>query len=299
MKRILKWGGIVLGVLLGIVLILMVILNIRTTSRLNKIYNIQAESVVIPTDETAIARGEYLARLICVECHAGDLRGENLADEAGLVTIYAANLTPGRGGIAERSNEELVMAIRHGIDPDGKPLIIMPAEVFSNWSEEDLGAVIAYLRTIPAVDNEQPEPRISIIGRALIGLGLFGKPFPAEYIDHDAPFIEMPTIGPNLEYGAYLARAVGCTLCHGDNLEGGIQPENAPPGEIPTSPDITQTGDLADWTEDDFLQLLRTGTTPDGHEIDTDHMPWDMYGRLSDDDMAALWVYLQSLPADE
>lgn len=299
MKRILKWSGIVLGLLIGILIVLMVILNVRTNSRLNETYNIEPELVDIPNDETALARGEYLARLICVECHGGDLSGDNFIDESGIATVYAANLTPGRGGIADRTDEDLVTAIRHGVDSDGKPLIIMPAEVFIHWSEEDLGAVIAYLRTLRPVDNEQPEPKISVIGRTLIGVGLFGKPLPAEYIDHDAAFVDMPTIGPNAEYGSYLARAVGCTLCHGDNLEGGIQPENAPPGEIPTSPDITRAGELADWSEDDFIKLLKTGTTPDGHEIDTDHMPWDMYGRLSDDDMMALWLYLQTLPTSE
>jgi hypothetical protein len=131
----------------------------------------------------------------------------------------------------------------------------------------------------------------------MLPLGLFGKPFPAEYIDHDQPFPAMPTIGVNVDYGAYLTHAFGCTMCHGDNLAGGITPEFAGPGQIPKSPNLTPAGDLGGWSEADFIQTLRTGTAPDGEELNDDHMPWKMYSKASDEDLQALWLYLQSLPA--
>jgi hypothetical protein len=99
-----------------------------------------------------------------------------------------------------------------------------------------------------------------------------------------------------MEYGAYLTRALGCTMCHGDNLAGGITPAFAAPGEIPKSPNLTPAGDIAAWSEADFIQTLRTGITPDGEELNDDHMPWKMYAKASDEDLMALWLYLQSLP---
>jgi mono/diheme cytochrome c family protein len=267
------------------------------TSRLNKTYHVEAEAITIPTDAASLSRGEYLAKTICAHCHGDDLSGDSFVDQAGIVTIYAKNLTTGKGGVGNMDDEEFVLAIRHGLEEDGKPLLIMPADVFINWSAEDLGSVIAYLRTIPPVDHEIPEPKISIIARAMLPLGLFGKPFPAEYIDHDQPFPAMPTIGVNVDYGAYLTHAFGCTMCHGDNLAGGITPEFAGPGQIPKSPNLTPAGDLGGWSEADFIQTLRTGVTPEGKELNDDHMPWKMYSKASDEDLQALWLYLQSLPA--
>jgi mono/diheme cytochrome c family protein len=297
MRRVLKRIGIGLGVLLGVLVILVIVLAIIGTLRFTKTYHVQAEAIPIPTDAVSLARGEYLAKFICVECHGEDLSGDVVFDEAVIVSINAPNLTTGEGGMGHHDDDELILAIRHGLTENGKPLLIMPADVFIEWSAEDLGAVIAYLRTIPPVDHDVPETRVSIIGRALLPLGVFGNPFPAEYIDHNQPFPAMPTIGVNPEYGAYLARAFGCTMCHGDNLAGGVTPESAGPGEIPKSPNLTPAGDLAVWSEADFIQTLRTGTTPEGEKINNDHMPWEMYSRASDEDLQALWSYLQTLPA--
>jgi cytochrome c553 len=297
MRRVLKWVGIILGVLLGVLVIAVIVLYFVGTSQINKTYHVQAETITVPTDAASLARGEYLAKTICTECHGDDLSGDSVIDMAGIVTIYSKNLTTGKGGVGDMDDEEFVLAIRHGLEEDGKPLVIMPADVFINWSQEDLGSVIAYLRTIPPVDHEIPEPKISIIGRAMLALGLFGKPFPAAYIDHNQPFPAMPSIGVNAEYGAYLTRAYACTMCHGDNLAGGVTPESAGPGEIPKSPNLTSAGDLGGWSEADFIQTLRTGTTPSGDKLNNDHMPWEMYAKASDEDLQALWTYLQSLPA--
>jgi mono/diheme cytochrome c family protein len=296
-RKILKWVGIVLGVLLVILIVAGVILNIDASNRINRTYDIQAEAITIPTDDEALARGEHLARVLCIECHGGDLGGDTMVEEAGLVTIHAPNLTPGEGGISDLSDEEVILAMRHGIRYDGKPLFIMPAETFIHWSEEDLAATIAYLRSLPPSNREYARPQTSVIARALLGLGMFGEPFPAEYIDHDQPFPEMPEVSANEAYGEYLARAVACTLCHGDNLAGGITPANAPPGEFPTSPNLTPAGNLVSWSEEDFLQTLQTGIKPNGEQIDPDHMPWDVYARLDEPELQALWLYIQSLPA--
>lgn len=298
MRRVLKWIGIVLGVLIVLLVVAVTAFYAMGTSRLNRSYDIQAEAITIPTDDDSLARGAYLVTTVCTECHGSNLGGERFIDEPGIVTVYAPNITPGEGGISDLSDEDLIRAIRHGIDQDDSHLIVMPAEIFIHMSEEDLGSVIAFLRTLSPVDNAVPEIETSVMARVLLGADQFGNIFPAEYINHDQPFPEMPEIGVNEAYGEYLVAAYGCTLCHGENLAGGITPINAPPGEWPLSPNLT--GDnLADWTEDNFVAALRGREMPGGSSINGEFMPIELYARLSDVDLKAIWAYLQTVPAAE
>lgn len=299
MRTTLKWIGIAVGALVGLLLLAVLGMNIAGTARHNRVYDVEPESIIIPTDEDSVERGRHLAQVVCAECHGEDLGGTLFVDEPGVVTIYAPNITTGSGGMGSQPDETLVLAIRHGIDHDGTPLLIMPAEIFINWSAEDIGSVIAYLREAPPVDNSVPPPQFTVMARVLVGAGLFGQVYPAEYIDHTRPLAEMPSIGANPEYGQYLSRAVACTLCHGENLAGGIVPPNMPPGEVPISPNLTPAGRLSEWSEEDFYRVLRTGVTPDGHVINPDHMPVPIYARLTEAEQQALWLYVQSLPATE
>jgi hypothetical protein len=88
--------------------------------------------------------------------------------------------------------------------------------------------------------------------------------------------------------------AAGCTGCHGSDYSGGPIP-GAPPDTVPAS-NITPGGELAGWSESDFIQAMRTGVTPDGQEMDP-FMPWKNISKMTDDELKALWMYLQSLPA--
>ena len=137
-------------------------------------------------------------RLTRGPCHGADLSGEVVIDDPAIGAVYAPNIT----GLGEsRSDDEPVLAIRHGLAPDGRQLIIMPAESFNNFSAEDLGAVIAYLKSVPAIENDLPEPALSFLGRILLAAGMFGQIVPADYIDHDQPFATMPVIGPMKSMG--------------------------------------------------------------------------------------------------
>lgn len=302
MRPKLKWIGIGTGVLIALLVVAVAVLYFMGTARLTRTYDIEAENISIPTDETSLARGEYIVRRVCVECHRGDLGGsvpdDIFVDEPGLFTVYAENITPGEGGIGDLSDADLVRAIRHGIDQDSTPLVVMPAELFIHLSAEDLGSIIAYLRTVPPVDNVTPDPQISFMARVLAGANMIGNVFPAEYIDHNLPFPDMPEIGVNTEYGHYLVSAFGCTLCHGDDMVGGITPINAPPGDFPLAPNITLGGETAGWSDDDFLQTFRTSIAPDGNEVG-EPMPMSIYSTLSDEDILAIWEYIKTLPAVE
>ncbi|MBX3056165.1 MAG: c-type cytochrome [Anaerolineae bacterium] len=291
MKNIFKWIGIILGSVIVLVALAALALSVAGERRLNKTHDdIRAETIIIPTDDTAVARGDHLVHVACTSCHGPDLTGQAMINDPSIGTVYAANLT----GLAETHTEaDLVRAIRHGLDTDGRQLMIMPAEVFIYFSEEDLASIIAYLKTLPQQGNETPKPALTLLGRMLVGAGQFGNVFPAEYINHDLPFPEMPTVGANEAYGHYLAGL--CRSCHGTELAGGQ------PGEpdAPPAPNLTPGGELQGWTEEDFITAMRTGMIPNGRQLDPMFMPWQSVGKLDDDELRALWLYLASLPPQQ
>jgi len=287
MKRVLKWVGIVLAVLVGLLVVAAVFLNIMGGSRLNKTHDILAESIAIPDDAVALARGEHLVNVGCKSCHGPNLGGQPLLADPAIGLVYAANIS--RVGDTH-SDEELVLAIRHGLDQDGRQLMVMPAESFIKLSAEDLGAIIAYLKTVPRVENELPGPELSFLGKILLASGMMGPVFPAEYIDHDQPFPAMPEVGASLEYGAYLSGL--CAGCHSPDLAGG--PAGDP--DSPPAPSLRGDSALNSWSEEDFLLFMRTGVTPDGRQIDPELMPWESFGKFDDEELQGMWLYLHSLP---
>jgi mono/diheme cytochrome c family protein len=284
----LKSIGIGLVGLVGLTILAVIGLSVVGQARLNKTHDIQAVTIIIPTDEEALARGKHIVEAICLSCHGADLTGLAIIDDPALGAIYASNLT----GLADTHTEaDLVRAIRHGLAVDGRQLIIMPAESFIYFSEEDLGAIIAYLKTIPATGERLPTPQLGLVGRVLLGAGVFGDVFPAEYIDHERPFPEMPAIGATEAYGAYLTRL--CQGCHGPQLAGG---QSGDP-ESPPAPNLTPGGALGTWTEADFITAMRAGVTPDGRQLDPAFMPWQSIGKLDDEELVGIWLHLHALPA--
>lgn len=284
MNKIVKRIGLVLGGFMLLALIAGVGLAIAGTIKLSKTYTVATPSVAIPTDAAALARGEHLTSVFCADCHTADLSGRLFFDEAPIGTIYASNLT----GLAEsRSDAELVLAIRHGLDGNGRPLMIMPAESFIHFSKADLGAIIAYLKTLPRTGADTPANAFRPMGRILIGLGAFDSSLSASYINHDQPFAAMPALDDALAQGEYLSRF--CQGCHGADLAGGQPP--AP--DSPAAPSLLAVGG---WTEIGFITAMRTGVTPGGYALDGEFMPWESLGKLTDAELGALWAYLVSQP---
>ena len=290
--KVLKWGGIAIGGLLGLIVVALVVVWFVAGSRMNETYDIEVKPVTVPTDEAGIARGRHVVESfgLCQECHGDNLEGDLLEDDPVFGRLAAKNLTSGKGGIGgSRSDLDFVRAIRHGVGPDGKSLVLMPSDNFYYLSDADLGAVIAYLKTLPPVDNELPESSLRLLGRVFLLLGL---PFlVAGEIDHTASRPPEPQPGITPEYGKYLGRS--CLFCHGDELSGESDLEDQ--FEI-RPPNITRGGRLGSWSEADFVKALRTGVTPRGHELDSEEMPWKSVGRLMDDELSAIWVYLNSVP---
>lgn len=297
MRKFLKWVGIGIAVLVGLVLLLLAYVYIASELRMNRDYAIQVESLAVPNDAASIEHGRHIATIrACIDCHGEDLGGKVLLEDPLIGTIHTANLTSGQGGIGSRySDEDYVRALRHGVDPEGKPLVVMPANEFYYLSDQDLGAVIAYVKSVPAVDREWPErQQIAMPARALTLAGQL-QPFPAELIDHSGPRPVSPEPGVTVEYGGYLA--ITCTGCHGEGLSGGPIPGTPP--DWPEPLNLTPGGELVGWSEADFIQALRSGVTPGGRELDNEYMPWKILGTMTDDELKAVWLYLQSIPANE
>ena len=286
MKKIIKWIGIGGSGLLVLLLLVVFGLSWRASVRLNRTYNITPEALTIPSATDAINEGERLTAIYCANCHGANLGGADFFNDSALAVIDAPNLTGGEGGIgAQLSDVDWVRAIRHGVDPTGRPLFIMPSRNFYFFSDEDLGAIIAYLKTAPPVDRTANDRSTTLLGRVLLTLGLFGDLIDAEYIAHTAARPIAPAPGVTVEYGQYLADTFGCRTCHGPQLSGGKDPNpEAPPG-----PNLTPGGNLGKWDEQTFLTAIRTRQSK--------WMGFEALNHMTDAELQALWRYLQSLPA--
>jgi mono/diheme cytochrome c family protein len=295
MRRVLKWIGIVIGGLIGVILIAAVVLYVKGSLALNQSVSVPTDHIDVPTDAESLARGKEFVTIFCAECHGEDLGGQVMLADPMIGTIYSANLTTGQGGAqATFSDDDLVRAIRHGVDPEGHALIIMPSAAFNYLSAEDLGSIIAYLKTLPPVDHVVPEPSLTLVGHVMLGAGVFGEGiFPANVIDHSNPFPPMPEIGANAAYGEYFTRF--CRECHGPDLTGGPSTQ---PG-APPAPNLTMTGELSGWSETDFLRAIKTGMKPSGHMIDAEFMPVEAFSKLPEDELKGIYMYLHSIPADQ
>ena len=324
MKKFWKWVGIVLGVLAGLVVISTVVIYAKTQARLSRVYELPKESIAIPSEAASFEYGRHIFRFRgCEACHSSgeylDLSGPGSAltihfsspsqdvphmeghvylDDPAMGKVIATNLTPGKGGVGSNyTDEDWIHAIRHGVRPDGTPLLFMPSTEFYFLSDQDLGAVIAYIKSAPPVDHEQPRSSLSMTGRMIMVLLPTFTFIPAELITHDAPRPDSPEPGITPEYGEYLTQS--CKVCHGLTMSGGPIPGF--PSSWPPALNLTfgDGSSLPTWTEENFIDAIRTGVTPDGRELRANFMPWRAYKFMDDEELKAAWVYLQSLPKKE
>ncbi len=242
-----------------------------------------------------LAWGKHIATTRgCQDCHGEDLGGGVFADAMPVMRLAGPNLTPGGVGSAY-SDADWVRAIRHGVGPDGRGLLLMPSDEYYYLGDRDLAALVTYLKSLPPVARELPESRLGPAGRALLVAGKFPLPA-ATRIDHEGPRPVAPPKGATVAYGEYLAMGA-CTGCHGPTLSGGPIP-GAPP-EWPPAANITpdpETG-IGSWSRENFMAAMTRGVRPDGRQIEPRFMPWPNLARLEPDEKEALWLYLQTVEA--
>ena len=286
---ILKWLGAILSSLLtlvvGFVGIVMLIGFVQTyLPRGNPPTNLK----VTATAEQ-IKRGEHIANAFCAGCHSsnGNLPmsgGNDMGKEIPipLGSFVPSNLTPG-GPLKNWSDGQILRALREGVDKNGQALFMMAGNNVRYLSDEDLHAVIAYLRNSPAVDNKTPEPpdQVTPLFAIFLTLGMLPPVKPAV----TAPIIA-PAKAATVEYGKYILSYQDCRDCHGENLKGGTPEQLAPIG-----PSLLV---VKGWTQDQFIAAMRTGVDPSGHKL-SPQMPWQQVGRLDDDELGAVYKYLNTL----
>jgi mono/diheme cytochrome c family protein len=276
-------------VLAGLLALILALVSGVVANGLIKMYtphNFAVSSIKVAGAPEQIERGKHLATVSCAACHSpnGELPlsgGKNLAQDTGLPLgdLYPPNLTPA-GELTGWSDGEILRAIREGVHKSGRPLLIMPAQNLRNLSDEDVQAVVAYLRSQPAVQHETPPMNPSPLAVILTGAGIVE--FNVRPVT--GPVIAPPK-GPTKEYGQYIVSFQDCRDCHGKDLTGGKPP-------APVGPSLRV---IAGWTQEQFIKTIRTGVDPSGHAL-KEVMPWKTYAKMDDIELAAVYAYLHDLP---
>jgi cytochrome c553 len=294
MKKFAKIFGIIAGTLLLIIVALGLYFKNRSQTAVHKTYAVNVRPVAIPTDATSIAHGQHIAQTRgCIDCHGRDFAGAKVIEDGAMGRLYGSNITKGKGSsTATFKDDDWVRAIRHGVGADGRGLFIMPSEEYSKLTDEDLGALIAFLKTVPAVDRERVPTAYGPISQILLTTAPH-KMIAAEGLDHARLAPPMAIVkAPTAEYGRYLA--AGCTGCHGANYSGG-KIEIGPPN-WPMAANLTPHPEsrLSKWAEQDFINTIRTMKRPDGTAVDP-VMPRGFSG-MDDVELKALWAFFRTLP---
>ena len=284
MKRILK----IVGGLIGLILILVVALFLVGRNRLNNAPEVAMAPVTVPTDDASVENGRYLATISsCIECHGAELGGTVFVDEAPIGYIPAPNLTSGAGGVGDRyTDADWEGAIRHGVNANGQVMVIMESNHYAHYGDEDVADLIAYLKSVPAVDNDLGERQLQFPGNIIFGMFAFDS-WAVNRIDHEAVGGVAPEFGATAEYGEYLVSITACAACHAENLAGNYGQLDSPPG-----PNLTDKAGA--WSADEFAIALQTGMLPDGRQM-SPAMPWPAYAQMSDTEVGAVWAYLNTL----
>jgi cytochrome c553 len=238
-----------------------------------------------------IKRGQGIADGFCGACHSpsgtltgGEDIGKHLPVDMG--SFVSSNLTAA-GPLKQWSDGEIFRAIRNGVDAEGRRLIIMSLTNAGRLSDDDIHALIAYIRAQPAAGATTPEPpdQLNLLGLVLLGSNRFppGKPVFTGVVN--APPKDV-TVG----FGEYLLSYQDCRECHGQQLTGGVQGQWAPIG-----PGLSL---VSDWTREQFIETLRTGKDPSGHELG-ERMPWRPLGKMDDVELSAIYEYLTHMSSSE
>jgi mono/diheme cytochrome c family protein len=288
MNRFLKWLLIAIGGLAGIVVIILVVSYFVSEGKLSKTYDTSVPPISVVADSASIAHGAHLTTIYgCRNCHSGNLGGQVFID-APPFRIVASNLTAGEGGVGSKySNEDYVRAIRFGIRPDGHSLLMMPNKSFYHFSDGDLAAIIAYIRSVPPVGNDLPKSELHLMGRVITTLA--GMGLAADNVDRSLERVPNPGPAPTATFGRYLF-TTACMECHGEHAEGGPNPD-------PNGMAIPPLDTAAGWSTPEFMTTIRTGTNPAGRALDPDQMPWKSFRSMTDEELTALHSYLGELTA--
>jgi mono/diheme cytochrome c family protein len=302
--------------LLGVVAVIALFVvgfAVFVASRQHLKFDAPLPAVTASSDSAVIARGRYVVRDLahCVGCHGdpsqmqGMPTGEDTPLSGGFVfdippgRFYARNLTSDpETGIGSYSDGQVARALRFGVGHDGRALL--PFMEMQGLSDEDLVAVVSYLRTQAPVHNAVPMHQYTLLGRIVRATLLANPVGPKETPLHESPH------GATIENGRYIAESVAnCWACHtqrdyrtgamiGPHMGGAKMPDDRNPKLTWAPPNLTSdptTGRLARFSEDGFVERIREGRAYPGSP-----MPWEGFQKLDEDDLRAIYRYLKTLP---
>ena len=292
MKRWIKWLAAGLGLVVVLVAGAAVLgTQLAERKRMRQV-SVTVQPVAYASDTQALERGRYLFQSRgCAECHGANGGGRDFVNDGKGTRIAGPNITPG-GVVAGYQPEDWVRTIRHGVKPNGRPALIMPSEDYNRFTNEDLAALVAHVRSLPPQN-----PRAAVIELPLPAWVLYGFgaiPDAAQRIDHSLPPSTPVAAAVTVQHGAYVANM--CIGCHGEKLSGGKIPGGPP--DWPAAANITPGEGSAMVRYKDaaqFMAMMRSGKRPDGSAIQV--MPFGSFSVMNDVDTQALYAYLKTVPA--
>lgn len=264
--------------------------------KLDRVLAVRVVPVAYAKGPAVLKVGRYLFESRgCAECHAADGHGLVYIDAPDGLYVKTPDITTGPGGVvADYAEGDWVRAIRHGVNPAGHALFMMPSGDYAAMSDADLAAVVAYARSLPPAAGSGAEIHLPLLVKALYGVGVVRDA--AETIDHRRrPMPDMTPAG-TAAYGEYLIQM--CTGCHRDDLAGGPI-AGAPPDWPPAARLVPGPGYVMGRydTREKFAAMMRGGKRPDGTAVST-VMPFATLRNLDDTDLAALYAFLTTPPGE-
>lgn len=296
LKKIMKWTGIIL-------LVLILGVTITVMARQNMKYERPYPSITASTDTAVILRGKHLVfgAAHCADCHsktnADSLLklGQDVPLTGGFVfdlpvgKIYSKNITPDKEtGIGNYTDAEIARTLRYGVHADGT--VVFDFMPFHNMTDEDMTAVISYLRAQKPVKNKIPDHNLNLLGNAV-------KAFMVKPVGPDGEVAKQMTKDSSAAYGKYLATSVAnCSGCHtqrdlsgtftGEWFAGGNEIEGFITPNITTDSSSRVFG----WSQQNFVDRFRMGRL-----IPRSPMPWSSFQRMDDEELKAIYAYLKTL----
>lgn len=291
-----KWTGFVL-------LLIIAGVTLTVLGRQNIKYDRPYPAITASSDSAVIMRGKHLVfgAAHCADCHTKTnvdsllKLGQDVPLTGGfefklpLGKIYSKNITPDEEtGIGKRTDAEIARSLRYGVYADGT--VIFDFMPFHNMCDEDMTAVISYLRAQKPVKNIVPDHELNFLGKAV-------KAFMVKPVGPTGEVEKSVAVNSSVAYGKYLANSVAnCGGCHTErSLSGEFTGEPYAGGsdiEGFITPNITtdSSGRIFGWTEKNFIDRFRLGRV-----IPESPMPWESFGRMNDDELKAIFAYLKTV----
>ena len=272
-----RWLGYGVAAIAALVVVAVVSIWIVSERALAEKVEPRKSRLAAPTAAQIADGDRQLTILGCVSCHGAGLQGKKFADIPGVATIHAPNIAR----LAPRMTDaQLDQAIRQGIGHDGRAMFVMPSQQYQFLTDQEVAALIAAIRRLPAAGSEQPPIKLGPKGRVGVALGKFPN-IPTQVAAYrNNP---LPDLGPATAQGRHLVQT-RCSECHAADLKG----REVEPGTV--SADLSIVGA---YDSDQFRTLLRTGVAPSNKKLGLmGSVARDDFSHMTDEEIEAIHDYL-------